>query len=143
DRIHAVAQSGERLLRDALLSKPLAGKRILLVDDSEDIRAIYSAAFALNGATVVTASDGQECLIKVEAQSFHAIVMDIQMPNMDGLAASRCLRSKGCAIPILALTSFHSKVNYDLCIAAGFDERISKPIDPVALVAELEQLIMA
>ena len=126
----------------------LAGRRILLVDDHPVNRGVAEAALHRFGAEVVTAWDGQEALDRFEPGRYHAIVMDVRMPNMDGYDAAREIRrieveAFAVRTPILALTADAMAEDRDRALAAGMDEHLGKPFRVATLGEVLAQLIDA
>jgi signal transduction histidine kinase/CheY-like chemotaxis protein len=120
----------------------LPRKRILLVDDAPDNRRLLSAILRKAGAEVETAEDGaQGCDAVAKADSggdpFDIVIMDIQMPVLDGQQAARRLRSGGCRLPLIALTAHATEHDRKACIDAGFDDYATKPISK----AQLTQLL--
>ncbi len=112
---------------------------VLVVDDRRDVRHISQHFLEKAGATVVTAEDGQQAIdIAIAARDsgkpFELIVMDMQMPNVDGLQATGTLRSAGVEWPIIALTADAMKGDRDRCLDGGCDDYLSKPIDHAKLV---------
>jgi CheY-like chemotaxis protein len=109
-------------------------RRILLAEDNDDARK--GVGFMLNhmGFTVVTASDGQEaCALALEAlaegRPFDWILMDMEMPVVDGFEATRRLRSVGYTRPIIAMTAHAFGEAHDECLRYGCDDHVTKPID--------------
>lgn len=122
---------------EALLSRnkvtPLSGAnlppmRILLVDDGETNRELISLILREAGATVVTAENGKQGVELKAEQSFDLILMDMQMPVMDGYTATRTLRSLGCETPIIALTAHAMRGDREKCVEAGCTSYLSKPV---------------
>jgi PAS domain S-box-containing protein len=112
--------------------------RVLAVDDRLDMRILFRHLFEEAGAQVEVASDGESALRAVEASiasgnEFDAIVMDVQMPRMDGLTATRELRRRGYRAPIIALTAGAQPVDRERALQAGCDEFVAKPISGPAL----------
>jgi CheY-like chemotaxis protein len=112
----------------------LASKRILLAEDNEDARRAFSARLAQMGLEVATASDGQEACAQAlaalsEGRPFDWILMDMQMPIVDGFEATRRLRTQGYDRPVIAMTAYATSEDREECIRFGCDEHISKPID--------------
>ena len=119
--------------KTAKLGSPLSG-RFLVVDDRREIRFIAQHFVEEAGGEVMTAANGQEAIDIVTAESennatFDAIVMDMQMPVMDGYEAARRLRTFGFEQPIIALTAHAMDGDRDRCIEAGCTNYISKPLD--------------
>ncbi|MEO8270919.1 MAG: response regulator, partial [Aureliella sp.] len=113
--------------------------RVLVVDDRRDVRHISQHFLEKAGARVVTAEDGRQgidaALAAREAgQPFDLVVMDMQMPNLDGLQATAQLRSAGILWPIIALTADAMKGDRQRCLDGGCDDYLSKPIDHEKLV---------
>ncbi len=113
--------------------------RVLVVDDRRDVRYISQHFLEAAGAKVTTAEDGQQGIAAVHeaiagGSPFDVIVMDMQMPNVDGRQATAMLRSAGIHKPIIALTADAMKGDRESCLRAGCDDYISKPIDHVKFV---------
>ncbi len=115
----------------------LAGRRILLVDDNEFNRQVASELVQLTGAEVTTAEDGEQALAACERGRFDLVLMDIQMPVMDGYTAARILRGRQPFLPILALTAHAMVEERERVIAAGMNDILTKPILPHLLYAAI------
>jgi signal transduction histidine kinase/ActR/RegA family two-component response regulator len=106
---------------------------ILVVEDDPISRTLASTVLTHAGHSVATAADGVEALWLVERRRFDAILMDIQMPQMDGFEATDQIRRResrtGGRVPIVAMTAHAMKGDRERCLAAGMDDYISKPID--------------
>ena len=111
--------------------------RILLVDDSPDNQALIKKLLRMANADVETASNGREGFEKALAGDFTLVLMDLQMPEMDGYEATRELRRRGYAKPIIALTAHAMKEERKKCLENGFDDHLTKPIDRRALIEVL------
>jgi two-component system sensor histidine kinase/response regulator len=119
---------------------------ILVTDDLPDIRYLIGHLISSFGGRVSYASNGEEAIAMVNEraannESFDLMIMDSQMPVMDGLAATRLLRAQGCTTPILALTAATLRGERELCIAAGADDYLSKPIEAATLLTRLQELL--
>jgi CheY-like chemotaxis protein/HPt (histidine-containing phosphotransfer) domain-containing protein len=93
------------------------------------------------GIELDVAANGREAIEMVEAApgKYAAVLMDVQMPEMDGLAATRELRKNNFKLPILAMTANAMKADLDACLAAGMDDHVTKPIERKALVETLRR----
>jgi CheY-like chemotaxis protein len=114
--------------------------RVLVAEDGHDNQRIISAFLTRAGATVTVAENGQLALDSVrkaadEGLPFDVILMDIQMPVLDGYSAARRLRAEGYTGPIVALTAHAMKEDRQKCLDAGCDDYLRKPIDREVLVA--------
>ncbi len=109
-----------------------AGKRVLLAEDEPINQEITAMMLGDVGLHVVTVDDGVAALEKASSEPFDLILMDMQMPNMDGLEATRRLRSPSinCRLPIIALTANAFAEDRVQARAAGMDDFLSKPVDP-------------
>ncbi|WP_182869516.1 PAS domain-containing hybrid sensor histidine kinase/response regulator [Rhodopirellula sp. JC639] len=126
---------------EALLAAPgQLSCRVLVVDDRRDVRHISQHFLEKAGATVATAEDGRQGIdaaiaARDSGEPFDVIVMDMQMPNVDGLQATAMLRSLGIQWPVIALTADAMKGDRDRCLNGGCDDYLAKPIDQAKLVA--------
>lgn len=120
--------------------------RILVAEDSLDMRRLVSVLLAAQGAAVVTADDGAQAVQKAWAahhagQPFDLILMDMQMPVVDGYDATRQLRCEGYSGRIVALTAHAMNGEREKCLEAGCDDYLSKPIDSARLSALVRSLV--
>ncbi len=125
---------------------PLAGVRVLIVEDGVDNRRLIDFFLRRSGAETAHAEDGRQGLDAVLAavrsdQAFGLIIMDMQMPVMDGYEATARLREAGVATPILALTAHAMVGDRERCLAAGCDDYATKPIERAALVQQCVRLV--
>jgi CheY-like chemotaxis protein/HPt (histidine-containing phosphotransfer) domain-containing protein len=107
----------------------LPSAEILLAEDGETNRQLIRAVLEHAGAQVVLAENGEEAIRQVYRGNFDLILMDMQMPIMDGYTATRRLREQGCTLPIIALTADALPGAKEQCLAAGCTGYMSKPID--------------
>ena len=118
----------------------LTGARVLLVEDNDINRQVAGEILASVGVSVSMAANGQEAVDAVVAGDFDAVLMDVQMPVMDGYEATRRLRRKPRfqALPIIAMTAHAMAGDREKSLAAGMNDHVTKPIDPEALFRTLE-----
>jgi len=123
--------------------KQLRNTRVLLVEDNEINRDLATEVLSRNQLVVDSACNGQEALDKLQQSSYDLVLMDIQMPIMDGYEATWAIRNqlKLVELPIIALTASTSSVVREKCIRAGMDDYISKPIDIQELMEKIDKII--
>jgi CheY-like chemotaxis protein len=123
------------------------GLRILLAEDNPVNQKLAMRLLEKRGHRVTLAASGREALTWVERASFDVILMDVQMPDMDGLESTRCIRererSSGVYTPIIALTAHTMKGDRERCLAAGMDAFVHKPIDAVQFLETVENAVAA
>ncbi|MDH4283304.1 MAG: ATP-binding protein, partial [Myxococcales bacterium] len=118
-----------------------AASRILVVDDGEENRRLVTLFLRRVGAEVTSAQNGQIAVDIVAERDFDCILMDMQMPVMDGFTATRQLRERGCTIPIIALTANVMKDDERKCRAAGCSGFLAKPISMDRLMESLSRVL--
>jgi len=123
----------------------LGGLRVLLAEDSYDLAELVQLRLRHLGARVEHVGDGQAALDTLEADptGFHAVLMDMQMPVLDGYQAVRFVRARGWKVPVIALTAHAMAGDRERCLAAGCDGYLTKPIDFDALVDRLRPHVPA
>jgi two-component system cell cycle response regulator DivK len=111
-------------------------KRVLVVEDQEDLRAILRDFLTASGYTVVEAVDGVESVAKASSEHPDLVLMDIQLPVLDGYDATRQIKALPCfgAIPIIAVSSFAMKGDEEKARDSGCDGYVTKPYSPVQLL---------
>ena len=119
----------------------LRGARLLLVEDNELNQEVASEILRTAGCSVSLAADGVEAIAKVREAPYDVVLMDVQMPGMDGLTATREIRKlEGYAtLPIVAMTANATKEDRDRCLEAGMNDYVTKPIDPDHLFGTLRR----
>lgn len=115
----------------------LEGVRILLVEDAPDNRLLAKRLLERAGAQVDVAEEGRQGVDKALGGKHHIVLMDLQMPEMDGYEATARLRALGYTTPIIALTANALTDSKEKCLARGFTAHLSKPIKPAQLVQTL------
>jgi two-component system, sensor histidine kinase and response regulator len=121
--------------------------RILLVEDNAVHRIVATAILRQNGHTLAHAADGVEAVEISRSESFDLILMDVQMPEMDGFEAARRIRQAehetGRHTPIVALTAHAMDGDRERCLEAGMDDYLSKPLKKADMLALLRQIAAA
>lgn len=124
-------------------AESLRGVSVLVVDDSADNRIIVGMYLKAAGASVKEASDGQQGLSAALSENFDVVLMDIQMPVMDGHQALAGLRHASYRKPVIALTAHAFKEERDRCLQAGFTSYITKPINKLNLINCIFEIVSA
>jgi CheY-like chemotaxis protein len=118
---------------------------VLLAEDNVINQTIAVRVLEKRGHVVTVAENGQAALHASATQSFDLILMDIQMPGMDGLEATAAIRKKeiatGAHMPVIAMTAHALKGDKERCLAAGMDGYVSKPIRTIELFAAIESVM--
>lgn len=145
-RGHEVRQiSLENELEDAELTLRTynRGSRILLVEDNLINSEVAVALLSIVGLAVDTAENGQQAVDMVKANEYDLVLMDVQMPTMDGLSATRLIRNlagssaTSTEVPILAMTAHIFAEDRQVCHEAGMDDFVAKPVEPKNLFATI------
>ncbi len=119
----------------------LKGKRCLLVEDNELNQMVVCEFLGAAEMEVETAENGNAALATIEKTTFDIVLMDIQMPEMDGYEAAKELRKRGFKKPILAMTAHALSGEIEKCSAAGMDDCLTKPIKRHVLYSKIAQLL--
>ena len=116
---------------------------VLVIEDNEQNRYLVTFLLERHGYAVITAVDGPDALRLVETVTPSAILLDIQLPAMDGYAVARALRARAALrdTPIVAVTSYAMPGDREKALAAGCTGYIEKPIEPTTFVAEVEAVM--
>ena len=147
----AATAPGLAARRPATLGPARRQLRILLVDDNPVNQRLAARLLEKRGHTIVTASTGREALGLVGREPFDLAIMDVQMPDVDGLTVTAIIREReslaaraGTAngrMPIVAMTAHAMAGDRERCLQAGMDGYLAKPIDPVTLVEEIRRVL--
>ena len=125
---------------------PLAGLRVLVADDRPDLRRLLCLLLEDEGVITAEAADGAQAVhavLHADGPSPHLILMDMQMPVMDGYTATRQLRRAGCRVPIIAVTAHALAEEKQVCLDAGCDDWVTKPLDAERLIRTVRRLAPA
>lgn len=141
-----------RVRREAPAAEPRSDRarrplRVLVVEDNPVNQKLAAQLLEKRGHKAIIAGNGLEALATLEKQAFDVVLMDIQMPKMDGLDATRVIREKekssGGHVPIIAMTAHAMKGDRERCLEAGMDAYVSKPIAPDELFTSVENFAPA
>jgi signal transduction histidine kinase/CheY-like chemotaxis protein len=121
----------------------LRGARILLAEDSPDNQVLLRTVLCNVGAEVEVVENGRLAIERAETGTFDVVLMDINMPEMDGYEATRRLRDRGYQRPILALTANAMSGDSEHCLAAGCDAHLAKPINRKQLIDTVAQYTLS
>lgn len=120
---------------------------VLVVDDNDVNRMYMLHLLRKSGHTPLAAADGGQALALVASRAVDCILMDVQLPDMDGLAITRAIRDGQCTpvnppdVPILALTAFAAQGDRERCLAAGMDDHVAKPVRGRDLLLAMARVI--
>jgi two-component system sensor histidine kinase/response regulator len=121
----------------------IAGARVLLVEDNLLNQEVAAELLAIEGVVVDLAENGEEALRRVQQASYDLVLMDVQMPVMDGIAATKAMRAMPALrrLPIVAMTASVMDEDRERCLQAGMNDHLPKPIEPQRLRATLQRWI--
>lgn len=139
--VRTIRQSGSDF--DITLLEPISGAELLLVEDNEINQQVARELLESAGMQVTIANNGQESVSMVKSRPWDLVLMDIQMPVMDGYEATGIIRGipEHKKLPIVAMTANAMAGDRERCLEAGMDDHVVKPIDPNELYAALKQWI--
>ena len=141
----APTRAGERRFDLAEAMQAIRGARVLLAEDNPVNQQVATAFLQAGGLDVTLAQNGLEAVDWVKKTRFDAVLMDMQMPDMDGTQATRLIRKlpQGVGLPIIAMTAAAMESDRQECLAAGMDAHVAKPIDAERLVKTLLEWVPA
>jgi len=113
--------------------------KVLVVEDNPLNMELVIEILAARGFTVHEAINGEDAIKKAEADNYDLILMDIELPGIDGVEVTKILKAKNKNVPVVALTSYAMKGDRDRFLAAGFDEYLPKPLDISDFLKRLEK----
>ena len=120
---------------------PGAGGRLLVAEDNPINQQVMVKLLTRMGYQVQIAEDGYQAIEEVRGGSWDAVLMDVQMPRLGGLEATKILREDGYSLPIIALTAAAMKGDRERCLEAGMDGYVSKPVKRRTLFTEIERVL--
>ena len=120
---------------------PLNGLHLLLVDDCEDNQFLFKRLLTRKGALVSVANDGIEGLELINKLSFDSVLLDIQMPVMDGFQTMEHLKARQYKAPVIALTGCNHPSEKESILQAGFASIVSKPVEATVLVETILDVV--
>ena len=115
--------------------------RILLAEDGRDNQNLISLHLRRAGAQVTVVDNGRVAVERLQSKSFDLVLMDVEMPELDGCSATRLLRQRGVKVPIIALTARAMSGDRNECLQAGCNEYLPKPIDKTKLLSTVERFL--
>jgi two-component system, sensor histidine kinase and response regulator len=128
---------------DTQAEEEFTSKTILLAEDNPVNQKLALRILEKKGHTVIVVNNGKEAIEALESHKYDLILMDVQMPVLDGMEATRLIREKekttGAHIPIIAMTAHAMKGDKELCLEAGMDDYISKPVKPEEIYAVINK----
>jgi CheY-like chemotaxis protein len=113
--------------------------KVLVVEDNPLNMELVIEILAARGFTVHEAINGEDAIKKAEAENYDLIIMDIELPGIDGVEVTKIIKAKNKNTPVVALTSYAMKGDRARFLAAGFDEYLSKPLDITDFLNRLEK----
>jgi CheY-like chemotaxis protein len=140
--VNVIQPSDQRLITRHLVAEQQRSLRVLLAEDNPVNQRLATVLLRKLGHQVTVVEDGQQALASVERDDYDLVLMDVQMPRVDGLEATRRIRAGGASIrnpdvPIVAMTAMAMKGDRERCLEAGMNDYISKPVDRKELSAAL------
>ncbi len=129
----------------SLAAAPARALNVLLAEDNPVNQRVAVSLLAKRGHTATVVANGREALAAVASEQFDLVLMDVQMPEIDGLEATRAIRAEesvtGRHLPIIAMTAHAMKGDRERCLAAGADDYVSKPVEIQLLFAAIDRVL--
>jgi CheY-like chemotaxis protein len=143
ESVSETARVAQRHEQEAEVLEHIRGANVLLVEDNEINQQVAQEILEGAGLNVSLANDGQEAIDAIQGNEYDAVLMDVQMPVMDGYTATGKLRQdqRFKELPIIAMTAHAMAGDADKSLAAGMSDHVTKPIDPDQLFATLQKWI--
>jgi two-component system, sensor histidine kinase and response regulator len=141
--LHIGAEIPEPAVTSKIMhERPARSLRILLAEDNAVNRKLATTILERAGHSVATAEDGRQAVERVRSSTFDLVLMDVQMPEMDGLEAARLIRREemrtGAHVAMIAMTAHAMTGDIERCLAAGMDGYIAKPFQPRDFLETIE-----
>ena len=127
-------------LRTSLIDMPQQPK-VLVIDDEPGVRELISEALSISEITAVQAADGLEALSFLRRERFDLLILDINMPKLDGLALLEKLRTEGMSVPVLMLSARADKADINQGLRTGADDYLTKPFSIEELVLRVKAIM--
>src|SRR5690606_21798935 len=115
--------------------------RVLVVDDSPTSRALVMRGLEALGHETGAAATGSEALEVLAGADYDVVLMDMEMPEMDGIEATRAIRASGSAVPVIGVSAHAFNTDRQACLDAGMNEHIVKPFKIEAVQTAMERLV--
>ena len=116
-------------------------KKVLVIEDNKDNLILITYALKRHEYEVISAETGEEALEMAIKENYFFIIMDIDLPGIDGVETTERIRSSGNKIPIIAITSFAMAGDRERILAAGCNGYFEKPIDPITIVDRIHMIL--
>ncbi|NVM21790.1 MAG: response regulator [Desulfobacterales bacterium] len=141
--LESTAPLYQTVAKESVAIQRLGGAKILLAEDNVINQEVASEILANAGIIVDTANNGNEAVDALNRTTYDCVLMDVQMPEMDGFEATRLIRQdpKFAKLPIIAMTAHAMKGDREKCIEAGMDDYVTKPLEPEVLFSTLDKWI--
>jgi CheY-like chemotaxis protein len=140
------AEQAQPSAKQPVPSPPAHAPHILVVDDDVLNQRVMSNLLKRKGWTSAAAHSGNECLEKVAAENFDLVLLDLQMPEMDGFTTAQRLRQQetersAARTPIVALTALRLPDTRERCLACGMDDHLTKPVNTRELYTSIQRIL--